>query len=110
MRATMLSTLFPLCAIVAAVTTIDSPARADNEFSVSVASGQVTVTAKSGWHINKEYPWKIVVGDTKLTKDKFTLAETTASVSGVPAGAGKLKGAVCSTDQCHSFEADVTVK
>jgi hypothetical protein len=103
-------TLLPLFALVALVTTIDTTACADNEFSVSVAGGQVTVTAKSGWHINKEYPWKITVGDTKITKDKFALAETTAVVSGVPSGAGKLKGAVCSADQCHSFEADVSVK
>jgi hypothetical protein len=107
MRATL---MFAVSAIVAVATMIDSPARADNEFAVSVSNGQVTVTAKSGWHINKEYPWKLVVGDKKLTKEKFTLAETTATVSDAPAGSGKLKGAVCSADQCHSFEADVTVK
>jgi len=86
-----------------------SPAFADDEFDVNVAGGQVTVTAHGGWHINKDYPWKLVVGDTKLEKAKFTLAETTASVGGAPRGAGTLKGAVCSADQCHPFKKEVTI-
>jgi len=89
--------------------TIASPARAESEFDLSIAKGLVTVTAHSGWHINKDYPWKLVVGDMKLDKSKFSLAETTATVSGAPTGPGKLKGAVCSADQCHTFEKDVTV-
>ena len=64
----------------------------------------------AGWHINKDFPWKLVVGDTKLDKSKFTFEETTAKLTGAPKGAGKLKGAVCSKDQCHPFEKDVTVQ
>jgi hypothetical protein len=89
---------------------VGSPASADNEFDVNVANGVITVTTHSGWHINKDFPWKLVVGDTKLDKSKFTFEETNAKLSGAPKGAGKLKGAVCSKDQCHPFEKDVTVQ
>jgi hypothetical protein len=90
--------------------TLGSPANADNEFDVNVAKGLVTVTAHAGWHINKDFPWKLVIGDTKLDKSKFTLEETTATLSGAPKGTGKLKGAVCSKDQCHTFEKDVSIQ
>ena len=100
--------LFALPMLVAAAT-VGGPARADDEFDLTVTKGQVTVTAKGDWHINKDYPWKLVVGDTKLDKSKFTLAEKTASVSNAPKGTGKLKGAVCSKDQCHTLEKEVTI-
>jgi hypothetical protein len=93
-----------------AVSSITTRALADNEVDVSVAKGQITVTAHSGWHINKDYPWKLVVGDTKLDKSKFTLAETTATVSDPPKGSGTLKGAVCSADQCHTFQKEVAIR
>src|SRR5258708_35064793 len=106
----MRSTLFLAALAVLAAATVETPARADNEFDVSVAKGQITVTAHSGWHINKDYPWKLVVGDTKLDKSKFTLAETTATVSDPPKGSGTLKGAVCSADQCHTFQKEVAIR
>jgi hypothetical protein len=106
----MRSTLFLATLAVLAAATVETPARADNEFDVSIAKGLITVTAHSGWHINKDFPWKLVIGDTKIDKAKFNLAETTATVSDPPKGAGKLKGAVCSKDQCHTFEKDVTVQ
>jgi hypothetical protein len=97
--------------ILAAAALFSSSARAEEEFDLNVAStGLVTVTAHTGWHINKEYPWKLVIGETKLDKAKFSLAETTATVSGAPKGSGKIKGAVCSKDQCHTFEKEVTIK
>jgi hypothetical protein len=98
-----------LAVLVATVATFASPAVADDEFDVTTASGRVTVTARSGWHINKDYPWKLVVGDTSLDKAKFALAGTTAVVDGAPKGAGFLKGAVCSADQCHAFKKEVTI-
>ncbi len=104
-----LTPIFTLAALVGAVATVTSPAMAEDEFQVAIANGHVTVTAHDGWHINKDYPWKLVVGDTKLDKAKFTLAETTAVVDGAPKGAGVLKGAVCSADQCHAFKKDVTI-
>jgi hypothetical protein len=97
-------------AAVAVGATIDTPARADGEFDVTAGSGQITVTAHAGWHVNKDYPWKLVVGDTKLSKSSFSFAETTATVTGAPAGTGKLKGAVCSADTCHPFEKEVVIK
>jgi hypothetical protein len=84
-------------------------AHADNEFEVSVSKGQVVVTAKGDWHINKEFPWKLVIGDTKLDKTKFSLTEKAATVTNAPAGVGKVKGAVCSHDACHTLEKDVTI-
>src|SRR5258708_10086969 len=107
MRATR---MFAFYAAIAFSMSLASAAMADGEFDVNVAKGQITVTAHTGWHINKDYPWKLVVGDTKLDKSKFNLAETTATLSGAPKGAGKLKGAVCSADQCHTFEKDVTIQ
>jgi hypothetical protein len=96
--------------LAASMATIGSSALADDEFDVNVSKGEVTVTAHSGWHINKEYPWKLVVGDTKLDKTKFTLAETKATVAGAPHGSGTLKGAVCSADQCHTFQKEVAIQ
>jgi hypothetical protein len=80
-----------------------------DEFEVRVSRGQVTVVAKGEWHINREFPWKLTVGDTKLDKTKFTLTEKDATVTNAPAGAGKVKGAVCSHDACHTLERDVTI-
>jgi len=84
-------------------------AQAEEEFDVSVAGGKITVTTKGAWHINKEYPWKVTVGDQKLDKAKFAIEEKTASVA-APKGAAKLKGAVCSGATCKPFEKDVTVQ
>jgi hypothetical protein len=99
-----------LSAVLVFAATVDAPARAENEFDVTVAAGQVTVQAKGDWHINKDFPWKLVIGDTKLDKSKFALSEKTATVSNAPKGTGKLKGAVCSKDACHTLEKDVTIQ
>jgi hypothetical protein len=99
-----------ISALVALSSALGAPAFADDEFDVSVSKGEVTVTAHSGWHINKEYPWKLVVGDTKLDKAKFSFAETKATVVGAPHGSGTLKGAVCSADQCHTFQKEITIQ
>jgi hypothetical protein len=84
-------------------------AQADDAFDVSVAGGKVTITTKGAWHINKDYPWKITVGDQKLDKSKFSIDEHSASVA-APKGAAKLKGAVCSGPTCLPFEKDITVQ
>ena len=109
-----MSTMFPkrafaISAALAIGCSLSATAFAD-EFDVSASNGKVTVTAHAGWHINKDYPWKLVVGDAKLDKSKFTLAETTATVTGAPKGTGTLKGAVCSADQCHPFQKAVTIE
>jgi hypothetical protein len=106
----MRATLFLGTLVALAAATVGSPALADNEFDVSVAKGLVTVTTHTGWHINKDFPWKLVIGDTKVDKTKFNLAETTATLTDAPKGTGKLKGAVCSKDQCHTFEKEVTIQ
>ena len=108
MRAEWLRPLIGLSATLA-LAFVAPTAKADNEFEVSVSKGQVVVTAKGDWHINQEFPWKVVVGDTKLDKTKFTLAEKTATITNAPSGEGKVKGAVCSHDSCHTLEKQVTI-
>jgi len=84
------------------------PASAEPEFDVTVAAGSVVVKAKGTWHINKDYPWKLVVGDVKLDKSRFKLDDATASVA-APSGAGKLKGGVCNADQCLMISKEISI-
>ena len=95
--------------LLATVLTVAAAAQADDEFDVAVSKGTITVTPKGAWHINKDYPWKLVQGTSKIDKSKFSLDDKKATLSNAPAGAGKLKGAVCSGDQCKTFEKDVNV-
>ena len=87
-----------------------SDARADNEFDINVKGATVTVTAKGPWHVNKEYPWKIVAGDKTLKKDKFKLDDHSAKIAGVPKGSAKIKGGVCNGGQCKNFTKEITIK
>jgi hypothetical protein len=96
--------------VAAAAFTQTRDARAENEFDVTISGGTITVTAKGDYHINKEFPWKVTVGSEKLGKGKFSLGETSASVSGVPKGSGMLKGAVCAKSTCVPFEKPITIK
>jgi hypothetical protein len=95
--------------------TVSADARAEDHFSeehfdLAVAPGSLTLTTKGEFHINQDYPWKLVVGDVKLDKTKFVLSEKTASITGAPKGKALLKGAVCSKDQCHKVEKEVTIQ
>ena len=84
-------------------------AQADEGYSVSVKAGSVEVKTKAGWHINKEYPWKLIAGGKKITKGAFELTEHSAKVA-APKGEAKLKGAVClGESQCRPFSAVVSV-
>ncbi len=84
-------------------------ARAEEGFDVKVTPGHVSVTPKTGWHINLAYPWKLTIAGTKIDKSKFQLSEGSATVE-APKGEGKLKGAVCQGDnQCKMFEQAVNV-
>jgi hypothetical protein len=84
-------------------------ALADDTHDVAVAPKTVNISAKPGWHVNKDYPWKLVSGDVKLDKTHFSFTETTASIIDAPSGKAKVKGAVCSGDQCRTFVEDVVV-
>jgi hypothetical protein len=89
-----------------------STARAEQEFDLSIANGQVVVTAKSGWHINQDFPWKLTAGDQKLDKSKFALTASQATIA-APRGKAHLKGAVCSAGtegKCLKFEKDIEVR
>ena len=92
-----------------AVLTVAVPALADETHDTAIAPKSVSVSIKSGWHINKEYPWKLVAGEKKHDKSHFTFTETTAAVTDAPPGTWKLKGAVCAGDQCRTFEEDIVV-
>ncbi len=83
-------------------------APAEDEFDLSVAPGKVVVSTRGKWHINKEYPWRLVSDAGKVEKEKFELSEKSASVS-APKGHAKLRGGVCNGDQCRMFEKDVSV-
>lgn len=87
---------------------VASHAYAAEEVDIAVKDSKVTVTAKGSWHINKSYPWKLEVGETKLDVSKFTLSEKSASVA-APKGSGKLRGGVCNGDQCRMITEPVTI-
>ncbi len=108
-RLSGLPAVFAMAATTLTLALAAPEARAEAEFEVSVSHGQVVVTAKGDWHINQEFPWKLTVGETKLDKTQFTLTEKAATVSHAPSGTGKLKGAVCSHDSCHTLEKEVTI-
>ena len=103
---TLRSTLFTLIAGAALVASTN--ARADEDYDMKVAPGKVTVTAKGKWHINKDYPWSLTVGDKKLADAKFQLEEKSAKVD-APKGAVTLKGGICNGDQCRMFKVAVEV-
>jgi hypothetical protein len=94
--------------LAATTLTLAGAALAEAEFDVSVAGTKIEVKAKAGWHINKDYPWKLVMGDTKLDKSKFTLGDGAATIT-APKGTYKLKGGVCSEGQCLMIDKQVTV-
>lgn len=84
-------------------------ASADSDhYSVAAGGGKLTVTTKGGFHVNKDYPWSLKCGGTTIDKSKFTLGETSATVSG-GSGACELKGAVCNGPACEPFKASVNL-
>ena len=98
-----------LTAFVAFATLAPSAARAEEQFDVSTLGGKVVVKTKGDWHINKEYPWKLVLkGDKKV--EGFSLAEKEASLANAPKGEATLKGAVCSGATCLPFKKDITIQ
>lgn len=108
MKIRMSSRGFSSC-LVALSLVFAMPASAAEEYDVSVSGSTVVVKTKGTWHINKEYPWKLTVGEVKVDKAKFKLEEGVASVADAPKGTGKLKGSVCSKEQCLMIAVDVTV-
>jgi hypothetical protein len=76
----------------------------DAGFDASAAAGSITVVAHAGFHINKEYPWKVTVADKKIGKDGFKFEGPKAVVSGLPKGHAVLKGAVCKGPEGNSSE------
>jgi hypothetical protein len=103
---TLRSTLITLAAC-ATLVAAGSARAADEDFDVKTAPGKVTVTAKGKWHINKDYPWSVIVGEKKV-ESKFQLEEKSAAVE-APKGHVTLKGGICNGDQCRMFKVAVDV-
>jgi hypothetical protein len=106
---TLAALALALAAAPAAYADDNAGAKVDDGFDLKIAKGEVTVTARGEWHINKDFPWKLVVGDVKLDKSRFELGETTARVHDAPAGKAKLRGAICSKDVCRTLEREIDV-
>jgi hypothetical protein len=85
-------------------------ALADAEFDVTANKGEIVVVTKGHWHVNKDFPWKALVGDATFDKSKFSFTETSAKLSGLPHGSLKLKGAVCDGPQCMPFIKELSVQ
>ena len=97
-------------AMAAACVAFSTAASADApEYTVAGGAGSVEVKGAAGWHINKDGPWKVTVGTTILDKAKWTLGETSAKITGVPAGDATVKLYVCSGDKCKNAEVVVHV-
>jgi hypothetical protein len=100
-----------VCALLSLGLTVSArPSTADDPFDVMASNGTVTTTAHGGWHVNKDYPWRATVGERSFDKAKFSFTETSATVSGLPAGTARLKGAVCNGPQCLPFAKDVAIQ
>jgi predicted dehydrogenase len=87
---------FAAAALVIAGVTTSSGSRASGDealLDVSCTNGNVTVTAKSPWHTNKEAPWKWDKGD------KVEVNEHHAKFHGA-ACTGTVKAFICNGDQC----------
>jgi hypothetical protein len=89
-------------------------------YSVSTSGGSVVVSVTSGYHINKDFPWKITEGTAAggkslADKTKFKIDEGKATLDNAPKGTNTLKGAYCSVDSsgkpgaCTPFTTTVTV-
>ncbi len=86
-------------------------ALAEEEFDLKIAKGEVLVVTKGHWHVNKDYPWKVIVeGGQAFDKSHFILTETSAQITGVPHGSARLKGAVCNGPQCMPFTKEITIE
>jgi hypothetical protein len=107
--------MFALAAV-AAFATLASPARADDNFDLTVSKGQVVVKAKAGWHINTEYSWGVNADKDGKKGDKEPGAKVAldkehgiATITQISSGKHWIRGAVCSDSNCAPFSKDVTV-
>lgn len=101
------------------VVVVAGPAAAEEEFDVHVSGRAVTLTTKGPWHVNQQYPWKLVIQQgpdqsVTLAKHDFKLTEKTAAVTGTASGSATLKGAVCQSGkdgptECRMIKKAVTL-
>ena len=104
-----ISAFVALATLTSAVTTVRAD---DKHYDVAPGKGQVVLTVREGWHINKDYHWSVKnSGGEKIKKvEDFKLEEKRATVVGVPAGSYTLVGAVCSESSCAPFTESVTIQ
>ena len=119
MRPTLLLGLSAIVAAVCASGLVQAsgdgqpPANAD----IVPSKGTIDIKGHSGWHINTDYRWKIVLADgTKFDKDKnpekFEFDKADDKLGGpphvklhAPSGQVLISGAICSngSGQCENF-------
>jgi hypothetical protein len=94
MRAKILGTVVAaFAAIVAMTATTESRAGDESLVNVTCAGGNLTATAKDGWHVNPKAPWKWDQG-TKVSVD-----DTTAKFKGNSTTCGgTLQAYICTKD------------
>jgi hypothetical protein len=88
---------------------VSGRAHAEEEFDVAVEKGHVVVHAKGSWHINKEYPWRLVVGEKKIGKERFEFSEKSASIEAPKGEQVIVRGGVCNGDQCMRLEKSIKI-
>lgn len=93
-----------------ALLSVSGPAQAEETWDVTVEGTKVVVKTKGEWKVNKEYPWKLTIGNTKVDKKFAFPAEKVAELTDAPKGDGTVKFGVCSGDKCMTFEKAVSIK
>lgn len=76
-------------------------------FTIQVSPSTVKVIPAGGWHINQEYPWKIVMSDKSV--GSFVLKWNGAEATKLKRGHGIVKGGMCNANTCVSFSRDVEI-
>jgi hypothetical protein len=94
-----------------AIAFIGHSAAAEEEFDLVAKNSEIALVTKGHWHVNKDYPWKVVAGSGEtFDKSHFVFTETSAKLSGVPHGNAQLKGAVCDGPHCLPFTKRIEVE
>lgn len=92
-------------AIVAAL--VLSIAGSSTPYTVQTSPSTVTVMPAGGWHLNEDYPWRIVTSDSK--QRGFVLKWNSATATGLTKGPATLRGGVCNANTCVSITRIVVI-
>ena len=100
--------LLALAALVFGIT-LSLRAHASDEVEVVLEHGQLVVRVRGEWHINPDYPWKLLVGDAKFDRTRFVFDEKTARFDAPPSGTAAVRGGVCAGNRCKSFTESIAI-